>query len=509
MILCFILRYQDEDRQKTATYFFRKVQEAYQVLSDDRLRAVYDLKGKKGVIDDRAVIERTALPTELMDEYEKLKSLFEERTYIQDVNPTGLFEMRLDASPLLSRQPVNRNWITFISAYAQQSVDAQMTKSSSFHVDSMVYAHKNGFSSAVQLGVKQQLEKQNWVKVKAAIGVPNTFGIDFYHQLTNRMYITSHNFLQLHPGFFVVSLNGNLACKLDDRSTLVYKIKNNGSNMGVAINRKVSEKVEINSEVMVGYDSAHIEVSGKYHPKVEYGLIGSLQMSTKGPSISYGVEHTIAKLTNVGAQVSISNSGVLLQLSYTRASMSFMCKLLLSPYPSIPAVLLATVSPAVLFVCLKVLALAPILRRQRIQEMEELKLERQREMARRKIEAESAVELMRETVERVLAVERCRQGLIINEAWYGCLFSTHPCDPLALPKVIDVTIPLQCLVSDSKLILWESSKSMVPGFYDPCIGEKKYLRVRYEFRGDIHEVTIENSEPLVIPRQSHRLLPMI
>lgn len=39
------------------------------------------------------------------------------------------------------------------------------------------------------------------------------------------------------------------------------------------------------------------------------------------------------------------------------------------------------------------------------------------------------------------------------------------------------------------------------GFYDPCIGEAKSLRVRYLFRDSLHEVTIDEIEALAIPRQ--------
>lgn len=48
-------------------------------------------------------------------------------------------------------------------------------------------------------------------------------------------------------------------------------------------------------------------------------------------------------------------------------------------------------------------------------------------------------------------------GLIILNAWYGkFVMDTRQRQERA--KVIDVTVPLQCLVKDSKLILTEASK---------------------------------------------------
>lgn len=51
-------------------------------------------------------------------------------------------------------------------------------------------------------------------------------------------------------------------------------------------------------------------------------------------------------------------------------------------------------------------------------------------------------------------------GLIILNAWYG-KFVSETSQKQEKAKVIDVTVPLQCLVKDSKLILTESSKVSV------------------------------------------------
>ena len=144
-----------------------------------------------------------------------------------------------------------------------------------------------------------------------------------------------------------------------------------------------------------------------------------------------------------------------------------------------------------------------------MKEIEDKRVERAKEMVEKKHEAEAAVELMTETVERVVSTEQAKHGLLIIEAWYGKLFDTQEEDGLIQPKVVDVRIPLQCLVVDSKLILHENTKANIPGFYDPCLGEKKHLRVRYEFRGALHEVTVSNSEPLIIPRKSHRIVGLV
>lgn len=95
-------------------------------------------------------------------------------------------------------------------------------------------------------------------------------------------------------------------------------------------------------------------------------------------------------------------------------------------------------------------------------------------------------------------------GLIIVNAWYG-KFVNDRSRKSEKVKVIDVAVPLQCLVKDSKLLLTEASKAGLPGFYDPCVGEDKSLRVLYQFRGVLHQVTVPDGEALRIPKQSHRI----
>lgn len=136
-------------------------------------------------------------------------------------------------------------------------------------------------------------------------------------------------------------------------------------------------------------------------------------------------------------------------------------------------------------------------------------LEKQREstasdILQKKQEAEAAVRLMQESVRRIIEAEESRMGLIIVNAWYG-KFVNDRSRKNERVKVIDVTVPLQCLVKDSKLILTEASKAGLPGFYDPCVGEEKNLKVLYQFRGVLHQVMALDNEALRIPKQSHRI----
>lgn len=41
----------------------------------------------------------------------------------------------------------------------------------------------------------------------------------------------------------------------------------------------------------------------------------------------------------------------------------------------------------------------------------------------------------------------------------------------------------------------------LPGFYDPCVGEEKSLKLLYQFRGVMNQVISADTDPLRIPKQ--------
>ena len=506
-------RYQDPQKQATATTFFQRVEEAYRVLNDPRTRAIYDRSGKKGLETDMAVVQRAHLPSEMLEEYEKLRSLWEERTYIQNINPQGEFQMNIDASALVDDSSPEDDPPEFLQQiFTSQSADAQITKSSIGNVAGFVYATGYSLAGGLRFSLRQILANQNWIRVSMLVGGKNSVGLDTYHKLGDRMHATSQTILSVSPNSngVYISANGNLTRQLTNFTTAVLSVRDNGYSVSSRLVHQVSPTTEVLGVATVGYNSSAVKGVVRYTPIEEYTFTSGVKVGTKGISLFYGAEHDIAKLTTLGGSVVFGETeGVVLKLRLARASMIFSLRIQVSHVLSIPAVFYATAIPLALYGAIRVLAFAPLLRQQRIQEYENKRAEKAREMMDRKHEAEAAIELMTETVERVISIEQSKHGLLILEAWYGRLFDTQKEDGLIQPKVIDVRIPLQCLVVDSKLILHESSKSNIPGFYDPCIGEKKHLRVRYEFRGDLHEVTVRDSEPLIIPRRSHRIVNLV
>jgi len=102
-----------------------------------------------------------------------------------------------------------------------------------------------------------------------------------------------------------------------------------------------------------------------------------------------------------------------------------------------------------------------------------------------------------DAVANIRAFEAEIDGLIIELAKYGDMTDTD--------GLIDVTVPLQCMVHESQLLISSNiPKYTLEGFYDPTEGQRPCsLYVRYKFRSVMHEVQVDDRDTLCIPREEH------
>lgn len=69
----------------------------------------------------------------------------------------------------------------------------------------------------------------------------------------------------------------------------------------------------------------------------------------------------------------------------------------------------------------------------------------------------AAQDLMQATYSRIKEEEERKRGLVIIKAIYGKILKDSG-DTETSNDIIDVTVPVQCLVKDSKLVIHENSK---------------------------------------------------
>lgn len=185
---------------------------------------------------------------------------------------------------------------------------------------------------------------------------------------------------------------------------------------------------------------------------------------TFGAFLEYGAEKKVSKHSSVSAAVRIGvPTGVTLKLRLSRASQAYTFPIHLCDEVLPAPVFYATVAPIITWTVIKKFIIDPVVRERKEREKEKQRELNKSRMMEKQREAKAATELMKETVSRIRTEEESKKGLIITKALYGRF--VYPQQDRATAEesghrdeMVDVTIPLQCLVKDSKLILHKASK---------------------------------------------------
>lgn len=216
-------------------------------------------------------------------------------------------------------------------------------------------------------------------------------------------------------------------------------------------------------------------------------------------SLTLCLERTISQLTRAHLGFSITPLGIFFNFGVTRLGQTFQFPLLVSSIFSPVPVLSGILAPVALYLGIAKFILEPR-RAKNLKERDEMKEEATKAYAEtQKEKAKTFIELMEDEVKRKQEIEDKNGGLVIVQAFYGKISPEDEFVDENNEDIIDVTIPLQYLVKDSRLELPAESKSTLIGFYDPCPNEEKYLQIHYLIKQQMNQIMISDISPLTIP----------
>uniref|UniRef100_A0A803VIX4 DnaJ homolog subfamily C member 11 n=1 Tax=Ficedula albicollis TaxID=59894 RepID=A0A803VIX4_FICAL len=455
-------KHRDPELKTQAERLFNLVHQAYEVLSDPQTRAIYDIYGRRGLeMEGWEVVERKRTAAEIREEFERLQREREERRLQQRTNPKGTISVGIDATDLFDRYDEEYEdvpgssfpQIEINKMHISQSIEAPLTSTDTAILSGNLSTQNGNGGGSINLALRRVTSAKGWGELEFGAGDLHgpLFGLKIFRNLTPRCFITTHCALQFSSRGVRPGLTTVLARNLD-KNTMGYLQWRWGiqSAMNTSIVRDTkTSHFTVAMQLGIPHSFMMVSYQHKFQDEDQTRVKGSLKAGFFGTIVEYGAERKISRHSVLGATVSVGvPQGVSLKIK---------------------------------------------------------SLEKQREntasdILQKKQEAEAAVRLMQEAVRRIIEAEEARMGLIIVNAWYGKFVNDNSRKNEKV-KVIDVTVPLQCLVKDSKLILTEASKAGLPGFYDPCVGEEKSLKVLYQFRGVLHQVMAADNEALRIPKQ--------
>ncbi|XP_074485834.1 dnaJ homolog subfamily C member 11 [Sebastes fasciatus] len=511
-------KHRDPELKSQAEQLFTQVHQAYEVLSDAHSRAIYDLFGKKGLeVEGWEVVERKRTPAEIREEYERLQREREERRLQQRTNPKGTISVGVDATDLFDRYDEDFEempgggfpHIEINKMHISQSIEAPLTNSDTAVLSGSLSTHNGNGGGNINMTVRRVTSAKGWGEVELGAGdiLGPLVGLKVFRNITSRCFLTAQCGLQFSPRGLRPSCSLMTARHLD-QNTMGYLQWRWGPNSAMTTSLvRDTKSSHFTLALQLGVPHSYLMMSYqfKFQDEDQTKVKGSVKTGWFGTVVEYGAERKISRHSVLSATVSIGvPQGVTLKIKLSRASQTYLFPVHLTDQLLPSAVFYATVGPVLLYMAIHRLIIIPYTHAQKEQDLELQRKSSATDIAKKKHEAESAVLLMQESVRRIIEGEESKMGLIILNAWYG-KFVSDTSQKQEKAKVIDVTVPLQCLVKDSKLILTEASKAGLPGFYDPCVGEEKSLKLLYQFRGVMHQVISADIESLRIPKQSHRI----
>ncbi|KAK3881827.1 hypothetical protein Pcinc_013759 [Petrolisthes cinctipes] len=512
-------KHTDPGRKAEAELLFSKTKKAYEVLSDGHKRAIYDNLGTAGLeTQGWEVVQRTKTPHEIREEYERLAREREERRLQQRTNPkssvnitvnaTDLFSIYDDDPPFLDlRDLFGIPHVEISGMNLNQSIEAPLTNRDTAILSGNLSSHNGNGNGGINCSIRRVTSDKGWGEVEVGAGNGLSLAAKGFRNFSRGVFGNGSVLTHFTPNGLRIGTVATLANQLDQH-TVGYLTWRAGmqSGMNTMIIRD-TPALRLVLSAYIGIPHTYLALSYT-HKIVEYEakvkLVG--KAGTFGAVVEYGAEKKVSQNSSLSASLAIGvPTGIHLKLKLHRASQTYGATILLCEEILPAPIIYGTVVPMVGWLALQKLIIQPYLRQQRQAEVVKQRQANKTRLLEKRREATSAVELMRETVRRIVDQEEARKGLVILQGWYGQLVAEGKDEEALSPEVVDVTIQLQCLVKDSRLILQDSSKCSLPGLYDPCPGEEKTLRVRYLFHAVTHEVTIKDNESLRIPKQSHRL----
>lgn len=273
-------------------------------------------------------------------------------------------------------------------------------------------------------------------------------------------------------------------------------------------------------------------------PKMSVGL----NLGTRsGLSAFHQTERKITDNVKIGFGINfgIPLGGVSFRLRFNRLGQKLQIPIQLSPEYRSDLITAFTIVPIISMLAMEHLYLKPMKRKKISSKLASLRKSNSGLIQERKNAALEARNVLREAAKKKAIQESRRDGLVILEAYYGKkdswpvmredgsaqeLFdqawnstsvigeegTSMDVDSLETPESEpmwwDVKIAVMILVNKGQLIIpGGRHKSKILGFFDPCMGERKHLIIRYLFRTRLHQAIVDDVTQFAAPLRAHQL----
>ncbi|GFN91689.1 Dnaj-like protein subfamily c member 11, partial [Plakobranchus ocellatus] len=240
---------------------------------------------------------------------------------------------------------------------------------------------------------RRLVSDKGWAELDFHFGSAVSLGITGFRQLTQRCYVRCGARADLTQFGYRPSATFMLAYQFDRniQGRLTYNLARPSSIVtNIAYSSEVSN---ISSSCQLGVKLSYLSLSyTRTFVEQDTKVRGAIRIGTMGSMVECGIEKKVTDFSHIGGTLSVGiPQGVHLKLKMMRGQQTFFFPIYLSSDGLNPsAILYGAVVPVVAFFVMKKLIINPILKQQKLKELEKQKEEYAEKMAQKKSEAEKA-----------------------------------------------------------------------------------------------------------------------
>ncbi|KAF5957387.1 hypothetical protein HYC85_004612 [Camellia sinensis] len=453
-----------------ATENFQRICEAYEILSDERKRQIYDIYGMEGLTSGLELGPKLNKAEEIKEELERLRRRKEMEKVSAHVQPSGSILANLSLPQFLKGGSIMRGMAM------SSELQSQISKRNAIAIGGNLAVNGNAGGGAASVMLRHQISSVSSIEFMASTGLRALIGVQTSRNLSLHSTATMGITMSLRDGS--INLSNSWTRQLSDTSSGNIQLVL-GPESSVAVGwQKKEEKMSAAGEIKIGTSSfgasAHYthRFSTKSHGRIA-GRVGSTML-----------ELEVGGGRKISAVQYCPHVGIFWKFELHRGRQKLIVPILLSRHLN-----------AVFATGAFTFIIKPYYLKREKQKM----LENMEKTSTQVQEARAAAEKAQQLLQNVANRKRSRQldtdGLVITKAVYGSKKSLNKKRDEAEEANDELASQLHEGVK----------KSGIMGFCDPCPGEPKQLRVEYTYHGDRYEVVVDDYEELLIPQAAHKI----
>jgi DnaJ homolog subfamily C member 11 len=501
----------EKEQKRLAEGQFNDIQRAFEILSNENSRLIYDKYGK---VDSSWDLSIPISKEKLLREIEMRAEIEKEISRLKRFKSSGEISLGIDATSFFIRK---MNWLdiwdkesfpAIANIHGIQTWETQSSDTLKVGVSADVMNQDGVGESSLSIFTHYYGTDDVVIDTTGSIGVEKSilFSIAKHYQNGLLSLALKSASLNLFPTP-TLSFVRNLSKSYSSFLSFTPDLNNQGQLSSCVIGLNY---VKDNHTTGFNIKAANRACQVTLKQSVQYRKIrGTAQVSfgNMGAILGIGASTEINPATFLGLNVDMeAGSGVALKLKLSRLGHKLVFPILLCDEMDIPFGTLAFCVPLLGFAIIDRLVLKSWRKKAKARYLAKIRKENEEMLNARKQEALQAIAVLSESNGKRLEAEG-KDGLIILNAIYGklpseALLPSNVKSKDLSSRIIDVSVPVQALVHQSSLEISDQfPKSDLLGFYDPCYGEKKRLRISYKFKGKLHKVTVEDCDGLILPKR--------